>query len=131
MPERARSRSVRRPRRDLAPRALPLLSLLLLVLAGPLAAAPAGVPAQQERETAGARRAVRAQETRDKSTRGTDCVDRDAKKPVVNPDGPQPKYVCKEPEITKQPVWMGRPLTYTFEFENQGEADLHILLRGG
>jgi hypothetical protein len=51
--------------------------------------------------------------------------------PEPSPEGPQPRYVCKEPKITAEPVWHGAHLDYVFEIGNEGEGDLRILLRGG
>lgn len=51
--------------------------------------------------------------------------------PKPSPTGPHPRWVCKQPKITAEPVWAGEKVDFVFEIANQGEADLHIKLKGG
>ena len=51
--------------------------------------------------------------------------------PEPSPTGPHPRFVCKQQDITADPVWQGEKLDFTFEIRNEGEADLQIKIRGG
>ena len=51
--------------------------------------------------------------------------------PTPSPDGPQPRWVCKQQTVTADPVWAGTKAEFVFEIANEGEADLQIKLKGG
>ncbi|MBN2448409.1 MAG: hypothetical protein JXO22_16905 [Phycisphaerae bacterium] len=51
--------------------------------------------------------------------------------PAPSPNGPHPKWTCEQPTVTIDPTWRGQPLVFKFPISNQGEADLHIHLKGG
>ena len=51
--------------------------------------------------------------------------------PTPNPDGPQPKYVCKEPKNSIGEIWRGTNAEFVFTIGNEGEGDLQIRLKGG
>jgi len=42
-----------------------------------------------------------------------------------------PKWSCKTTTVKAEPVWKGQPLTFTFDVGNEGNADLHIKVKGG
>lgn len=47
------------------------------------------------------------------------------------PDQPQPKYVCKENQITKEDVWKGERPEFVFTIANEGQGVLQVNLKGG
>jgi hypothetical protein len=49
--------------------------------------------------------------------------------PKPSPEGPQPRWVCKQPKITADPVWSGGQVDFVFEIANEGEGDLKIKLK--
>ncbi len=49
--------------------------------------------------------------------------------PQPSPEGPQPRWVCKEPQITAEPAWSGKQVDFVFEIANEGEGDLKIKLK--
>lgn len=58
---------------------------------------------------------------------------KDSGQPAPKPSaaGPQPRWVCKQTNVTLDAVWRGKPADFTFEIGNEGEGDLKIKLKGG
>jgi len=117
--------------RALGPSLLAALTLVALfaLAADARALQTATSPAAQKAST---RKAPRTPAP--KKVQNTGCTDPKSATiapPTPSADGPQPRYVCREPVIVKDPVWKGKALTYIFRFENEGEGDLRIRLRGG
>ncbi|UCE60350.1 MAG: hypothetical protein JSU63_01105 [Phycisphaerales bacterium] len=51
--------------------------------------------------------------------------------PTPSPDGPQPKWVIEQSNLTIPSVWLGQPLRCGFTIRNEGEGDLKIEAKGG
>jgi hypothetical protein len=51
--------------------------------------------------------------------------------PTPNPEGPQPKYICKETTNNLGEIWRGVTAVFTFTIGNEGEGALQIRLKGG
>jgi hypothetical protein len=76
--------------------------------------------------------ATRPATTQPASRRDSGCGSRSKRAiPTPSPDGPQPRWVCKQPKITADPVWGSKSLDFVFEISNEGEGDLQIQLKGG
>jgi hypothetical protein len=43
----------------------------------------------------------------------------------------QPRWACDQIRVVGEPVWLGKPASFTFVIRNQGTADLHIRAKGG
>lgn len=94
---------------------------------------PSQDPASQPAERGVRRPVIRPlREAQGRTTTKSGCGDKGKPGlPTPSPDGPQPRWVCKEQTLTGEPVWTGKNAEFTFEIANEGEGDLQIKLKGG
>lgn len=103
------------------PTAKPPTAKVRTVAAPPAASQPARVGASTQRTPTSAPAARKK----------PGCGPKGVVVPTVNPDGPQPKWNCPEPQQTAEPIWKGKQIEFTFEVRNAGEGPLQILAKGG
>jgi hypothetical protein len=87
--------------------------------------------AQHQHPVPGPKKPEPAKKPQAKSGKG--CGGKDGGVDLTPPpeDQPQPKFVCKELEVSAEPVWQGGKAQFEFVIANEGEAPLAILLKGG
>lgn len=82
-----------------------------------------GAAAQQSRQ--------RSQAQSNSKAKGSDCGKTTNARPVPNPEGPQPKFVCETTKVELDPLWRGTKAVFPFDIRNDGEGPLQIQLKGG